>query len=83
MQSRVVQEGVLEFVPLFGIKLLNSTFIALQMKVFGLNYMHGLNSAILAIFQKSADGLNWPCSVSSALNRTPVQDFNSFPMMFY
>ena len=25
----------------------------------------------------------WPCPVSSALKRTPVQDFNSFSMMFY
>ena len=29
-----------------------------------LNYMHGLKSAILAIFQK---GLGWPCTVSAAL----------------
>ena len=29
-----------------------------------LNYMHGLKSAILAIFQK---GLGWPCPVSAAL----------------
>ena len=29
-----------------------------------LNYMHGLKSAILAIFQK---GLGWPCPVSVAL----------------
>ena len=29
-----------------------------------LNYMHGLKSAILAIFQK---GLEWPCPVSAAL----------------
>ena len=80
MQSRVVQEGVLEFVPLFGIKLLNSIFIALQMKVFGLNYMHGLNSAILAIFQKSADGLNWPCPVSAALKKPSVELKNYFCM---
>ena len=32
-------------------------------KIF-LNYMHGLKSAILAIFQK---GLGWPCPVSAAL----------------
>ena len=29
-----------------------------------LNYIHGLKSAILAIFQK---GLGWPCPVSAAL----------------
>ena len=28
------------------------------------NFMQGLKSAILAIFQKSADWLKWPCSVS-------------------
>ena len=27
--------------------------------------------------------LNWPCPVRSALKRTPVQDFNSFSIMFY
>ena len=31
---------------------------------FFLNYMHGLKSAILVIFQK---GLGWPCPVSAAL----------------
>ena len=30
-----------------------------------------------------ADGLGWPCSVRSALKRTPMQDFNSFSIMFY
>ena len=30
--------------------------------------MHGLKSAILAIFQKLADWLDWPCPVSAALN---------------
>ena len=30
--------------------------------------MHGLKSAILAIFQKSADWLDWPCPVSAALH---------------
>ena len=29
--------------------------------------MHGLKSAILAIFQKSANWLDWPCPVSAAL----------------
>jgi hypothetical protein len=32
-----------------------------------LNYMHGLKSAILAIFQK---GLGWPYPVSLALKKT-------------
>ena len=27
--------------------------------------------------------LNWLCPVKSALKRTPVQDFNSFSIMFY
>merc|ERR1712051_713645 len=38
-----------------------------KMKSFGKknsNFMHGLKSATLAIFQKSADWLKWPCSVS-------------------
>ena len=34
-------------------------------------------------WQKWADWLNWPCPVRSALKRTPVQDFSSFPIMFY
>ena len=29
-----------------------------------------------------ADGLEWPCPVMSALKRMPVQDFNSFSIMF-
>ena len=28
-------------------------------------------------------GLGWPCPVRSALKRTPVQDINSFSIMFY
>ena len=28
-------------------------------------------------------GLEWPCPVRSALKRTPVQDFNSFSIIFY
>ena len=32
------------------------------------NFMHGLKSAILAFFQKSADWLDWPCPVSAALH---------------
>jgi hypothetical protein len=31
-------------------------------------FMQGLKSAILAIFQKSADWLDWPCPISAALN---------------
>ena len=27
--------------------------------------------------------LNWPCPVRSFLKRTPMQDFNSFSLMFY
>ena len=34
-------------------------------------------------WQKLADWLNWPCPVRSALKRTPVQDFDSFSIMFY
>ena len=30
-----------------------------------------------------ADGLGWPCPVSSALKRSPVQDFNYFSIIFY
>ena len=36
--------------------------------------MHGLKSAILAIFQKLADWLDWPCPVSAAL-QNGSQDF--------
>ena len=35
------------------------------------NCMHGLKSAILAIFQKWADWLDWPCPVSGALHFRP------------
>jgi hypothetical protein len=38
--------------------------------------MHGLKSAILAIFQKSADWLDWPCPVSAAFQNS-LQDFFS------
>ena len=31
---------------------------------------------------KSADWLNWPCPVMSALKRTPLHDFNYFSIMF-
>jgi hypothetical protein len=48
------------------------------MKLFGpnkkSNFMHGLKSAILAIFQKSADWLDWPCPGSAAL-QNGSQDF--------
>ena len=36
--------------------------------------------AIPPFWQK---GLEWPCPVRSALKRTPVEDFNSFSIMFY
>ena len=57
----------------------NGTFMALQMKSFDFrkksNYMQGLKSAILAIFQT---GPGWSCPVSTAL-KNPSQDFkNSF-----
>ena len=42
--------------------------------------MHGLKSAILAIFQISADWLDWPCPVSAAL-QNDSQDF--FPSLLY
>ena len=35
----------------------------------------------LANFCKKRVG--WPCPVRSALKRTPIQDFNSFSMIFY
>ena len=34
-------------------------------------------------WQKSADWLNWLSPVRPALKRTPVQDFNSFSIIFY
>ena len=40
-----------------------------------LNYMHGLKSAILAIFQK---GLGWPCPVSAAHKNASQHLKNSF-----
>jgi hypothetical protein len=42
-----------------------------------LNSMHGLKKAILAIFQKSANWLDWPCPVGAALQNRP-QDILSF-----
>ena len=41
------------------------------------NFMHGIKSAILAIFQELADGLDWPCSVRAAL-QNGSQDFFLF-----
>ena len=55
------------------------------MKSFGQkksNFMHGLKSAILAIFQKSADWLDWPCPVSAALQNHPQDFFFSFIFSF-
>ena len=37
------------------------------------HYMQGLKCAILEIFQKSADWLNWPCPVSAALKKPSVE----------
>jgi hypothetical protein len=44
--------------------------------------MHGLKSAILAIFQKSANWLDWPCPVSAALQNRPQDLFFSFVFQF-
>ena len=44
--------------------------------------MHGLKSAILAIFQKSADWLDWPCPVSAALQNGSQDFFFSFTFTF-
>jgi len=44
--------------------------------------MHGLKSAILAIFQKSADWLDWPCPVSAALQNGSQDFFFSFKFSF-
>ena len=38
--------------------------------------MHGLKSAILAIFHKSANWLDWPCPVSAALQTRPQDLFS-------
>ena len=42
------------------------------------NFMHGLKSAILAFFQKSADWLDWPCPVSAALHFRSEDFFKIF-----
>ena len=34
-------------------------------------------------WQKSTDWLNWLCPIRSVLKGTPVQNFNSFSIMFY
>ena len=50
-------------------------FFATSNKVIGpknfFNCLHGLKSAIWAIFQKLADWLDWPRSVSAALHFRP------------
>jgi hypothetical protein len=50
-------------------------FFATSNKVFWpqkfFNRIHGLKSAILAIFQKLADWLDWPCPVGAALHFSP------------
>ena len=61
----------------FWIKSRNGTFSALQMKAFGpkkMNFMQGLKSAILAIFQS---GLGWLCPVSPVLNN-PSQELKKY-----
>jgi hypothetical protein len=40
--------------------------------------MQGLKSAILAIFQKSADWLDWQCPVSATLKKPSVELKNHF-----
>ena len=42
--------------------------------------MFGIKSAILAIFQNSADWLDWPCPVSAAL-QNGSQDFFSLSFL--
>ena len=44
--------------------------------------MHGLKSVILAIFQKPADWLDWPCHVSAALQKSS-QDFFSLLYIYF
>ena len=58
-------------------KLPNAIFIAIQME--GIltkrysNYTQRLKSAILAIFQKSTDGMNWTCPDSATLKNPSVE----------
>ena len=44
--------------------------------------MHGLKNAILAIFQKSADWLDWTCPVSAALQNGSHDSFFTFTFTF-
>ena len=44
-------------------------------------FMQGLKSAVLAIFQKLADWLDWPCPVSAAL-QNGSQDFFLLSFIF-
>ena len=55
------------------------------MKSFGpkkSTFMHGLKSAIWAIFQKSADWLDWPCPFSAAVHFRS-QDFFLFSILIF
>ena len=45
--------------------------------------MHGCPFDGTAIQAHLPKRVGWPCPVRSALKRTPVQDFNSFSIMFY
>ena len=45
--------------------------------------MHGLKSGILAIFQKSANWLDWPCPVSAALQNRPQDLFFLYYIFIY
>ena len=56
---------------MFWIKSLGGTFKEVIWPKKYLNYMHGLKSAILAIFQR---GLGWPCPASMAL-KNPLLGF--------
>ena len=47
------------------------------------NSMHGLKSAILAIFQKLADWLDWPCPVGAALHFRPYKMTRNNCISFY
>ena len=45
--------------------------------------MHGLKSDSLAIFQKSANWLDWPCPVSAAFQNRPQDFFYLFYIFIY
>ena len=45
--------------------------------------MHGLKSAILAIFQKSANWLDWPCPVSAAVKNGSQEFFFLFYIFIF